>query len=129
MKLKKEQQQTVNTAIAQLQAAHKEFAPAVEAYNAAIASAHSALLDALEPYNEALDLAADDIRGVGAELSDDWGEKTQRWQESDKGTAAADFIARLEQFTIDQFVVDAPEEIKEPEDHVEEVDELLSEDD
>ena len=91
----------------------------------------AALEDAINEYNEKaralfvnvtenaedLQSAIDDanalLDGVREDAQAHYDEKSEKWQESDKGTDYQEWISELEQ-TLDDVEVDAPEDVSEP---------------
>jgi hypothetical protein len=126
MKLSKSHRSQINDLITKLREAQEALAPAIVAYNAALAEAHGKLLDALEPYSEALSYVEEDVQSIGATLREEWDEKSEKWQESDKGIEASDGIEAMENFSMDDLTVEEPDMIEKPEDYAETLEELIS---
>ena len=126
MKLSKTHAKQIEDLIAKLREAQEALAPAIVAYNAALAEAHGRLLDALEPYSEAISYVEEDVQSIAATLREEWDEKSEKWQESDRGIEASDAIDALESFSMDDLTVEQTDMIEEPEDYAETLEELVS---
>ena len=126
MKLSKTHAKQIEDLIAKLREAQEALAPAIVAYNAALAEAHGRLLDSLEPYSEAISYVEEDVQSIAATLREEWDEKSEKWQESDRGIEASDAIDALESFSMDDLTVEQPDMIEEPEDYAETLEELVS---
>ena len=128
MKLSKTHAKQINDLVTMLREAQEALAPAIVAYNEALAEAHGKLLDALEPYGEALSYVEEDVQSIGATMREEWDEKSEKWQESDRGVEASDAIDGLENFSMDDLSVEEPDSLGETEDYASSLEEMISED-
>lgn len=87
---------------------------AVEEYNAAIESLKAPVEAALEAYNEALAAAADFAEGVVADAQSEWDDKSERWQESERGLAVQSWIQEWQALTLDEAAIHFPDNLEFP---------------
>ena len=86
---------------------------------AALKAAHEAVEAAIATYQAALDGCAEFATQIGEEAQAAWDDRSERWQDSDKGTAAQEWLTAWSDF--------APDEPEPPEDVSAEFDELPDE--
>jgi arginyl-tRNA synthetase len=92
------------------------LADAIQAYNDALSEAYGNLKIALDEYESEREGIASDVEEIASDLREKWDNKSEKWQESDKGQSAATFVEEWENVSLDEFEVDEPDEINEPDD-------------
>ncbi len=89
--------------VSELQELHGKLVDAIAVYNAALAVARGELMLAYNAYNSTVNEAkgfADDIASVNQEIYD---ERSEKWQESEKGEAAKEWIDEWESAELEEF--------------------------
>lgn len=76
-------------------------------HQAALTMAHETLTAAIDAYNAVVEDAEAFITGVAEDFRSAWDEKSERWQESDRGQEVGEFIETWEAISIEQ--ASAPE--------------------
>jgi phosphoenolpyruvate-protein kinase (PTS system EI component) len=71
---------------------------AVLVFNTALAAARATLQESIDAYNEAAEALRGHIADVHRELEDEYDERSEKWQEGEKGEAAKAWLDTLEQF-------------------------------
>ncbi len=94
MKLTKEQAATRARYAEAFNDAQSTLAEQITAYNTAIAEQYALLNEAANTFNEARQTFINGLEELAAELQLAFDEKTERWQESDAGTSAQEWIER-----------------------------------
>lgn len=92
-KVSLETREKLVTALAEKRA---ELDSALEAFNAQIAPLSADLRQAIEDYNSLLFDARAFVEEFVAEMQTEFEDKTERWQDSDRGQAVAEWISDLE---------------------------------
>lgn len=84
---------------------------AVRQFNTDLAWALARLMETIEPYNEALQTVRGKLEDVHRELDEEFGNKSEKWQTSDKASEVAEWMEKIEELTndIDDVVLDVPE--------------------
>jgi ClpP class serine protease len=111
VKLTKEQEERRTKILLELREAAQEVESKVGNYNAARDQAWADVEAAVEHYNT--------VRGEAEELRDEVvndaqaaiGDKSENWQESDKGQEAASWVEEWENLELDELSVDEPDEL------------------
>ena len=67
---------------------------AVAAQVAIIEDAYAAINAALVPYNEIVEEARGFVEDIASERESEWDDKSERWQEGDRGEAAREWISQ-----------------------------------
>lgn len=99
-----------------VQAARLKFATlndAIEKFNGYVADAWRELEDAVTDYNGALSDARDFVERVKDEFTSEYDEKSEKWQEGDKGTAAREWIDSFDNVELDDAELEEPESLAE----------------
>lgn len=86
---------------------------AISDFNAALAELRTPVEDAIAAYNEQLAIVKEFTEEVAGHISEYISEKTDSWQESEKGEAANDLLSTWEQIDLDDFELDLPEDLDE----------------
>lgn len=90
---------------------------AIAKFNDMVAIAHADVKACVEGYNEVLSEAREFAADTATQASDDYDAKSERWQESAKGQAAAEFKSAWEDVGLAYVKVDAPERLSIDTDH------------
>jgi len=116
---------------AEIQKSFEVLRAAVDAHNEAVEAAFAPVKEAVDAYNETLDAIRSFYADQESDAQSTFDERSEKWQESDKGQAfqawieslgAASVLDDLEVPTFDPIEIDDPPEIEVPEDvdeHVE----------
>lgn len=110
-KLTKAQLKERDDLCARLRDKHEELEAAVTKYNAAMVFPWSEVEAAVEAYNEAIQDAQAWKNDLAQEVRDYYDEKTEKWQESDKGGAVGAFADTLEE-DLPEVELEQPEELE-----------------
>jgi vacuolar-type H+-ATPase subunit I/STV1 len=86
-----------------------ELNTAIEQYNESVGEAWTKLDDFINDYNGALSDARDFVERVKDEFTTEYDEKSEKWQEGDRGVAARDWIDSFDNVELDDAELDAPE--------------------
>lgn len=86
---------------------------AITAYNDGIEKLATALSEAAEEYNGALADVQDFVSGVAEDGRAEFEEKSERWQEGEKGQYADAWLQQWESLELEDFEFDAPEPVEE----------------
>lgn len=86
---------------------------AIHDFNAALAELRTPVEDAIAAYNEQLAIVKEFTEEVAEHISEYISEKTDSWQESEKGEAEDDLLSTWEQIDLDDFELDLPEDLDE----------------
>src|SRR5580698_4845855 len=100
-KLTKKQIAERNELAAALRNKAASLAIALADYNATMAQVTSALHDATDAYNEAIGDARDFVAGIAEPAREEYDEKSERWQASDKGVEAERWLREWEAISLD----------------------------
>ncbi len=100
--------------VAKLSAARSTLDTAIEAHNEAVRAAHAALDAAAAEYNEAIEEARGFAGDVAREADEAIGERSDKWQESEKGKAAQEFAETWEGVCLEDFSIGDAAEIDGP---------------
>jgi hypothetical protein len=87
----------------------------IEGYNDEMAERWRAVASAVEEYNGALTDARAFVEEVREGRQAEFDEKSERWQEGERGEAAATWLGEWEQPDLDDVEVAEPEPVEEPE--------------
>jgi hypothetical protein len=125
MKLTSEQKAARAEALEHGRALHDRLMVEVHAYNEACLAAYAVLQVAVEEYNTAAEEIAEEVHAIGESIRAAIDEKSERWQESDAGSAASDWCSSYEDWAHESMEFFEPDEITEPEPTiVDEIEEL-----
>ena len=111
---------------AKASAAHEALTAALDVYNGAVADAYAELKAARDAYNDTLAEVRELCEGVGSDLRGAFDERSEKWQESDKGSECDAFVRAWEDFSAEDFDIDEPDEVEGPEDVAEAMNEQLA---
>jgi hypothetical protein len=86
----------------------------IEGYNDAMAKCWEAVACAVEEYNYALADARSFVEEVHTQRQGEYDDKSERWQEGERGEAAAAWLGEWEQPDLDDVELGEPEPVEEP---------------
>jgi chromosome segregation ATPase len=111
MKLNKDQIATFDDLLARGQSAAKSLSDAADKYNAAIDEAWQEFAKVVDEVNE----VQDELRGfteeTAADLRCQFDDKSEKWQEGEKGQSADGMVNEWEGITFDHIEFDEPDQI------------------
>lgn len=84
-----------------LRALEERLRDSIEAANVAISEAVATVNAEIAKYNEKLWEAAEFVQDIAGRADDEYNEKSERWQDGDKGRAAADWLAQWRDMDIE----------------------------
>lgn len=127
-KLTKQESERRAEHVEKLRSAWGNVDDAVRAYNEALAPLKEAVEKAVEEYNEAMNEARGFAEDVVSQADEDISDKSERWQESEKGQAVIEWKGEWERISFDDLSTEFPDElsIDEP-DHIGELEEVAEE--
>jgi hypothetical protein len=109
-KLGKEQTAARDTLATRLQEEREALDTAVTAFNDAMTTARADLQEKIDAYNEVLAEAKSFVDDVAQNWQNDFEEKSERWQEGEKGEAVAAMIEAWQNADLEEVSVDMPDE-------------------
>jgi len=128
MKLTKKQLRERDAVTVKLTCAEEDLTEAVETYHTAVQEAWAALTTAVETYNEALAEGRQWVEDRKNELDDFIANKTEKWQESEKGQAVESMREEYDNIDLNDIELTEPDEFElEMESHHELIDNLPTE--
>lgn len=83
-----------------LEAAAEVVTFAIDEANAQIEAAQEKIAEAIDAYNEILSEAAELAEGIAGRMDEEIGNKSEKWQDSDRGQAATEMKAQWEQIDL-----------------------------
>jgi chromosome segregation ATPase len=116
MKLTKTERTQHDTHVAALREALDTLNQAISDYNEAVASAHTDLENAAADYNSAMQDAKSFAEDIANERRSKFDDRTEAWQESDRGQSAESFIDAWENFDGEEVEYDTPDTVDEVDD-------------
>lgn len=124
-KLSKQDTQRKAGYVEDLEKAWGELGQAIATYNAEAEKLRAPVEAAVTRYNEVLGEARGFVEDVASQADSDFDEKSEKWQESDKGEAASEYRDAWQNIELDDLTLDWPDAfgIQDP-DHVCELGEL-----
>lgn len=109
----------------ELASAKAELDTAVEDMNDALVTAADALTDRLAEYNDKLEAARAFIADIVSQAEEDFSDKSERWQEGERGEICRAWIDEWEQVNLEDVIAPDIEPIAlDAEDHTELLDQL-----
>lgn len=112
-KLGKTEVQEFNEILNVARESYEEINSAIEKYNQSCEELWEAIEAAKEKYNTALDDALNFTDQVSNEMTDYFEERSEKWQESEKGDAYREWIDEWENISLDRCNIEQPEPIEE----------------
>lgn len=113
-RLTKKEQKQKDDFVCDLEIASAALGRAVAAYNEGLQALREGLLAEIATYNEKLEEVREFVEDVASSREEEYGEKSERWQEGDKGTAAATFYEAWQEVDLEAFEPELPEDLEEP---------------
>ena len=105
-----------------LSAGREAVEAAISAYNDMLDTAWAAVAKSIDDYNEILFDARDFCETASADWRGEWEDKSEKWQEGERGQAAAEWIDTWEGVSLDDIDADRPDDVEAPEmEHAEEL--------
>lgn len=114
LKLSKSQIAEKTERSAALAATHEALEQAISEYNDAAEALRAPVDAALEAFNEALFDARNWAEELGGDLRNEFSEKSEKWQEGERGQAADQWLEQWEQYQPDAAEIDWPEPLEVP---------------
>ena len=99
--------------VEELQEARGELEDAVSVYNAAVAELKAPLDAAVEKYNDVLEEARGFAEDIGNTADGEFDDKSEKWQEGERGQAAREWIDARQQAAFDAYEIEYPDELFE----------------
>ena len=84
---------------------------AINVYNDAVAALREPLADALAAYNESVSEARGFAEDVVSQADEDLGDKSEKWQEGERGRAAVEFKDAWEYLSFDEIEIEYPDDV------------------
>lgn len=124
-KLTKDKLKQRDEKIEALREAGEKLKEAVEAANVEIAGIREKLEPLVDEYNAKITEAVEFVNELGEEFRGEFDDKSERWQEGDKGSEVNDWIETFESFALEEISLSLPDDIEEPDvGHTEELESL-----
>lgn len=116
-KLSKAEIERRDDLIAKMADASAKIGDAVERFNAAMSDHRQSVEDAVDAYNELVSEARDLANDIAAQAEEDISSKSEKWQEGERGQAAAEYQQAWEGLDLDSIEVELPDDVSfdEPE--------------
>ena len=111
-KLSKDERSRREEIVAALREAADKITEAVDAYKEALVAPTAAVEAAVAAYNAALAEASEFAQEVSGRIGDDIDEKSEKWQESEKGEAAGAWRDAWDELSLDDIEIEFPDEIE-----------------
>ena len=112
----------------ELAKAREELDAKVEDVNDALQTAIDALMDAVADYNSALERARAFATDIVSQAEEDFSDKSERWQEGERGEICRAWIDEWEQLSLDDIELpDIDRIVIDAEDHADLLDQLPDE--
>jgi hypothetical protein len=113
-KLSKAELEQRSKLIERLNEAHGKLEAAINGYNEQVAELREPVEQAVSTYNEELAEAAAFAAQIAESRQGEYDDKSDKWQEGDKASAAADWISEWENFEADEIEIEWPDELELP---------------
>lgn len=113
-KLSKEESDLRSDLVKQLNDQHGELEQAINDYNSATGELRGPVEAAIAHYNEVLAKANSFCEQVCMRGEEEYEEKTEKWQESDAGESAQEWLSEWEQIDMDEIEIEWPDELDMP---------------
>lgn len=114
MKLTKQECKNRDTHVAALQEAAEILQSSVVEFNSEVERAWEQVTSALETYNEALSNAREFAEDIANNIESFYDEKSEKWQESDRGSAVRSMQEEWAALDTEEVTLDAPVAVNEP---------------
>lgn len=100
--------------VEKLTAAKTEVESAVAAFNEKLAEAWQEVQAKIETYNEVVTAAAEFRDGIVDSRQSEWDDKSEKWQDGERGEAASVWINEWSSASLDALEIEEPEGLEEP---------------
>lgn len=129
MKLSKQEVKDRDMHVDALREGQGKLVDAIREFNEALEKLRDPLRQAIHDYNETLANANQFLSNLTERVDRELGEKSERWQNSEKGEVAAEWRSALGDVSFSDVDVDLPEDVSEhlPDDPAEELEQLPEE--
>lgn len=84
---------------------------AVETYNEKVTELKAAVQEAVDEYNGALAEARGFVEDVASQAQSEYDDKSERWQESEKGMSVAEWISEWESAELEDIELTFPDDL------------------
>lgn len=98
--------------VSELRAAAEALTAAVEAYREAVVDLKEPVEEARAAYNEVLERAQAWVADIVSEADSAISDKSEKWQEGEKGQAASSWKDAWEQLDMEEVRIDYPDELE-----------------
>jgi hypothetical protein len=127
-KLDKQEKQRRTGLVEDLRAGAGRLEDAVSLYNDEVRKLREPLEAALAEYNQNVEAARGFAEDIASQAESDIDDKSERWQEGERGEAAAEWKGQWENEVFDEISIDFPEDIEISDaDHADKLDALPEE--
>jgi hypothetical protein len=110
-KLDKKETARQEELVADLRKASSELEDAVSVYNDALEKLKAPVEEALKKYNDVVEEARGFSADIASRADDEITDKSERWQESERGEAASSWKDEWENASLDEIEIEFPDEI------------------
>lgn len=107
-----------------LEAEQAKVEAAIAAFNSALAEHGKKVDEAVTAYNEVLGELSDLLSTTADDADSYFDEKSERWQESDRGQALVDWAQALRDAPLDDLEVELPSDLEDPDWHTDDLRDL-----
>lgn len=113
-KLNKADDSRKDEAVTKLNELASKLEDEISKFNATMEAAQGTVQMTLEEYNETLGEARGFIEDIANQMQSDFGDKSEKWQEGERGQAVQEWITAWEQTSLDDIELDFPDELDFP---------------
>lgn len=113
-RMSRAQQKEIDEQVSVIMEASSALEAAINDYNAAIEPVKGPLEEALGSYNEALSTLREIYEGIAQEAADHFSERSERWQEGEKGQQYQSWMDTLNDPGIENAELEVPEDLELP---------------
>ncbi len=97
-----------------LKETHEAVVAAVKEYNEKREELWASVQEAADAFDEAREAAEEWAHDVASRIEEECADKSEKWQESDRGMNAQSFQGDYENFSIDALALEDPGDVTEP---------------
>jgi hypothetical protein len=126
-KLSKDQIRDKAKHVEAIRLAHTDLADSILVFNKAMEAAWADVENAQEKYNATITEANDFVVGLAEKARAYFDEKSEKWQEGEKGEAHNAWVEDLESISLDEADLSCPDPIDEPDSEADRLDDDLTE--
>jgi len=110
-KLSKKEDAEREVLAAKLENAAQELEQKIADFNRMLWESNSILQEAIDAYNDVLDQAQSFVEEISEAAENEHAEKSESWQESDRGQAAYEWVEEWRNVELDYVIIDMPDEL------------------